>query len=76
MRLYQFHLFDARGEIPTLDLGYHEDDGPACSAAIDLLEQHGSAIGVAVYDVDRLVLRTHRSTRYSGAAGTPLSGGR
>jgi hypothetical protein len=73
MRLYQFHLFDARGEIPTLDLGYHEDDEPACSAAIDLLEQHVSAIGVAVYDVDRLVLRTHRSARLSGPPGTSMS---
>ena len=70
MRLYQFHLFDARGEIPTVELGYHADDGPACSAALDLLERHASAAGVAVYDLDRLVLETGRAAQKATVSGT------
>jgi hypothetical protein len=60
MRLYQFHFFDGRGVTPAMDLGYHPDDGEACSTATSLLREHRSAAGVDVYDVDRLLLHIER----------------
>jgi hypothetical protein len=67
VRLYQFLFFDARGETPVMDLGHHEDDGRACSAATRLLQDHRSAAGVDIYDLDRLVLRVERPV--DGEAG-------
>jgi hypothetical protein len=60
MTLYQFHFFDLRGETPTLDIAYHPDDATAWEAAERLLGQHRSAVGVDIYDVDRLVDRIER----------------
>jgi hypothetical protein len=67
MRLYQFLFFDERGETPMMDLGHHEDDGRACSAANALLSEHQSATSVDIYDLDRLVLRVERPV--DGGAG-------
>lgn len=61
MRIYQFHFFDPRGNVPALDLAEYEDDGAASRSAMKRLDEHASCQGVELYEGDRLVLRVERA---------------
>ena len=61
MRIYQFHFFDPRGNVPSLDLAEYEDDGAASRSAMKRLDEHASCQGVELYEGDRLVLRVERA---------------
>ncbi|WP_296168754.1 hypothetical protein [uncultured Brevundimonas sp.] len=61
MRIYQFHFFDPRGNVPALDLAEYEDDGAASRSAMKRLDDHASCQGVELYEGDRLVLRVERA---------------
>ena len=60
MRIYQFHFFDPRGNVPALDLAEYEDDGAASLSVMKRLDDHASCQGVELYEGDRLVLRIER----------------
>lgn len=61
MRIYQFHFFDPRGNVPAMDLAEYEDDGAASRSAMKRLDDHASCQGVELYEGDRLVLRVERA---------------
>ncbi|MGV9009139.1 hypothetical protein [Brevundimonas sp.] len=61
MRIYQFHFFDPRGNVPLMDLAEYEDDGAASRSAMKRLDDHASCQGVELYEGDRLVLRVERA---------------
>ena len=75
MSLYQFHFVGADGERPTLDFSDCADDGEAAREGISQLGQHGSALGVEVWEGDRLVIRMERSRSEVLPVGAPLLGG-
>lgn len=76
MSLYQFHFIGLGGDRPALDFSHCADDGEAAREGMSQLGQHGSALGVEVWDGDRLVIRMERSPRDVLAVGAPLLGAR
>lgn len=60
MRIYQMHFYDMKGRRPTLDFSECDDDGAAAREAFRGLREHGSCIGVEIYDGDRLVAKVER----------------
>lgn len=61
MRIYQFHFFDPRGNVPVLDFADYDDDDAARRSAMKRLDEHASCQGVELYEGDRLVLRFERA---------------
>lgn len=76
MSLYQFHFIGADGERPTLDFSDCADDGEAAREGISQLGQHGSALGVEVWEGDRMVIRMERARSDVLPVGAPLLGAR
>ena len=76
MSLYQFHFIGAGGDRPALDFSDCADDGEAAREGISQLGQHGSALGVEVWEGDRLVIRMERSPTDVLPVGAPLLGAR
>lgn len=61
MSLYQFHFIGAHGDRPMLDFSDCADDGEAVREGMSQLGQHGSALGVEIWEGDRLVIRMERA---------------
>lgn len=76
MSLYQFHFIGADGDRPTLDFSDCADDGAAAREGMSQLGQHGSALGVEVWEGDRMVIRMERAASEVMPVGAPLLGGR
>ena len=55
--MYQFHFFDARGAVPTLDFFDCADDGAATRLGREQLALHPTCLGVDIFDGDRQVVR-------------------
>ena len=76
MSLYQFHFIGADGDRPTLDFSDCADDGAAAREGMSQLGQHGSALGVEVWEGDRMVIRMERAASDVLPVGAPLLGAR
>ena len=76
MSLYEFHFIGADGDRPTLDFSDCADDGEAAREGMSLLGQHGSALGVEVWEGDRMVIRMERARSEVRHVGPPLLGAR
>ncbi|WP_374513083.1 hypothetical protein [Brevundimonas sp.] len=76
MPLYQFHFVGADGERPALDFSHCADDGEAAREGISQLGQHGSALGVEVWQGDRMVIRIERPRSEVMPVRAPLLGAR
>jgi len=74
--MYQFHFFDARGVVPTLDFFDCADDGAATRLGREQLALHPTCLGVDIFDGDRQVVRLlGRAAAAGGAtANRPGSG--
>jgi len=71
MSLYEFHFIGLAGDRPALDFSQCADDGEAAREGLNQLGQHDSAVGVEVWDGDRLVIRIERSPAQVRAVGSP-----
>ena len=74
--MYQFHFFDARGVVPTLDFFDCADDGAATRLGREQLALHPTCLGVDIFDGDRHVVRLlgGRATASGGSTPWPRSG--
>lgn len=79
--MYQFHFFDARGVVPTLDFFDCADDGAATRMGGEQLRLHPTCLGVDIFDGDRQVVRllaprarATAAAETAGGAPAPLFG--
>lgn len=60
MASYQFHFIGPDDARPLVDFRDCADDGAAAREAVAQLQQHGSVLGVEVWEEARLILRLER----------------